>query len=204
MVRGRSRSEVTETEAPGVAAGRPSPWPLNHSPMLPVIRCSSGLAGRLWEWATFSDAYRAGAALPQTWPVIPLVPGRNTSPCRPYRVGGYSSERAGLAPRLHCWTCVPVSGSDVLLRGQDLNLRPLGYEPDELPDCSTPRCKYKQKGRHAATPSDPSLRQQLTGHPAARVRNGRRLSDAHHGRRDQSRNERVRPFHHDDIGMDPD
>ena len=26
------------------------------------------------------------------------------------------------------------------LRGQDLNLRPSGYEPDELPDCSTPRC----------------------------------------------------------------
>jgi hypothetical protein len=25
------------------------------------------------------------------------------------------------------------------VRGQDLNLRPLGYEPNELPDCSTPR-----------------------------------------------------------------
>ena len=28
------------------------------------------------------------------------------------------------------------------LRGQDLNLRPLGYEPNELPDCSTPQCSY--------------------------------------------------------------
>ncbi len=29
------------------------------------------------------------------------------------------------------------------LRGQDLNLRPLGYEPNELPDCSTSRLNLK-------------------------------------------------------------
>ena len=29
------------------------------------------------------------------------------------------------------------------LRGQDLNLRPLGYEPNELPDCSTPRLSQR-------------------------------------------------------------
>jgi hypothetical protein len=40
------------------------------------------------------------------------------------------------------------------LRGQDLNLRPSGYEPDELPGCSTPRYMFdlfglvsKAKGR---------------------------------------------------------
>jgi hypothetical protein len=28
------------------------------------------------------------------------------------------------------------------LRGRDLNPRPSGYEPDELPGCSTPRLNY--------------------------------------------------------------
>ncbi len=32
------------------------------------------------------------------------------------------------------------------LRGPDLNRQPSGYEPDELPDCSTPRCYEKYGG----------------------------------------------------------
>jgi hypothetical protein len=30
------------------------------------------------------------------------------------------------------------------LRGVDLNHRPLGYEPNELPDCSTPHFDHNQ------------------------------------------------------------
>ena len=34
---------------------------------------------------------------------------------------------------------LPTELPSQILREQDLNLRPSGYEPDELPDCSIPR-----------------------------------------------------------------
>ena len=51
-------------------------------------------------------------------------------------------------------------------RGQDLNLRPSGYEPDELPDCSTPRCRVhyiaditSQNGRrHSSSRTPPFIK----------------------------------------------
>ena len=41
-----------------------------------------------------------------------------------------------MLPTLNVWS-----------RGQDLNLRPSGYEPDELPDCSTPQYVIRLKRR---------------------------------------------------------
>src|SRR5438874_13806455 len=44
----------------------------------------------------------------------------------------------------------PYLLDDGWLRGVDLNHRPLGYEPNELPDCSTPRFDDSNPSRVAS------------------------------------------------------
>ena len=43
---------------------------------------------------------------------------------------------------------------EIWLRGRDLNPRPLGYEPNELPDCSTPRLRKSDRSTRATRRSN--------------------------------------------------
>ena len=68
----------------------------------------------------------------------------SSSPTRSHEaIGGGEGVRTPdlrLAKPALCQTELrPLSKLKGWLRGRDLNPRPLGYEPNELPDCSTPR-----------------------------------------------------------------
>src|SRR5438128_8397519 len=52
------------------------------------------------------------------------------------------------------------------LRGVDLNHRPLGYEPNELPDCSTPHFDHNNRARHRQTWTQPEQTNGLPNLPA--------------------------------------
>ena len=87
------------------------------------------------------------------------------------REGEGLSDRAGPSPNL--W-----------LRGGDLNPRPLGYEPNELPDCSTPRhvvsgtrLRLTASARQAANCDDPNGLSVPTGTFNCNTRANARSSD---------------------------
>ena len=57
---------------------------------------------------------------------------------------GYSAQKQRGCFRSPCLT--PMFSMSAWLRGLDLNQRPLGYEPNELPDCSTPQRHDSKRG----------------------------------------------------------
>src|SRR5262249_53887193 len=56
-----------------------------------------------------------------------------------------------------CNLCLRNGQRRIWLRGVDLNHRPLGYEPNELPGCSTPKIHISSEVRSGKTQAIDSL-----------------------------------------------
>ena len=80
-----------------------------------------------WRTTTLRDGIRCG--LPASTRTVPVA----------WYIFGTWRPDSGTCQRTQKARKRIVSGPSSWWRGQDLNLRPSGYEPDELPDCSTPR-----------------------------------------------------------------
>ena len=88
----------------------------------------------------------------------PLVRGRARSSPRSSwsqrpNTDGCESSRTSPANATQVADDVSFAGIFLWLRGGDLNPRPLGYEPNELPDCSTPRHVVSGTNRSANDPT---------------------------------------------------
>src|SRR5690625_1936773 len=84
-----------------------------------------------------------GRAKSVRWHAFTLCSSMNSS-VQPLCVA-LSPLRHTLGPKQKALSAETDRALKIWLRGPDLNQRPSGYEPDELPDCSTPRHKYYNK-----------------------------------------------------------
>ena len=129
-------------------------FPVTMEPRVTVTRwriksdCSRGSRKKMVAGAGFE---------PMVSPVGSVGPEHSPLARRPLRVMSRRSEarRSQIQVLLRNEKFQPTHkgfAGILWLRGQDLNLRPSGYEPDELPNCSIPRCKYKWRRKRDSNP----------------------------------------------------
>jgi hypothetical protein len=159
------------------------------SPTTPTRRCStrcgSGLSSPSATAARSASPHFSPAVTPNSWTSTSTTPSRTAPSSRRSDRYASDSERSREAPSRSCCRYKKIRRSMTLrrilpcqsifiprvgiektdltgtywLRGQDLNLRPLGYEPSELPNCSTPRYNnYSITGLGRPEPSSPRNR----------------------------------------------